>query len=138
VILVFSPIYVDIDHISSPKKPNLGKRMHTEAKFDLKNTWQMHISTYLTILSWQKMAKSGSKRPWSVILVFSPFYVDIDHISSPKKPILGQKMHTEAKFDLRNVWQMHISTDLTYIVLTKDGQKWLKTALKRDFGVFAF
>jgi hypothetical protein len=73
-----------------------------------------------------------------VILVFSPFYVDIDHISSPEKPILGKTMHTEAKFDLKNTWQMQISTYLTYIVLTKDGQKWLNTALKRDFGVFAY
>ena len=44
-----------------------------------------------------------------------------------------------AENDLNNTWQVHISTNLNksqHISLTKDGQKWLTTALNGDFGGF--
>ena len=38
---------------------------------------------------------------------------------------------TEAKNDINNTWQVHISTYLTHNVLTKDGQEWLEMAIIR-------
>jgi hypothetical protein len=42
----------------------------------------------------------------------------------------------ETKNGLGNTLQMHISTYATHNPPAKDGQKWLKTAIKRSFGPY--